>query len=386
MIRRRLRRILLLSRRALSTTTYTARVVHSDKSGRSISVAIDSPSSLPISGHLPRQPRHHLICHVTNLLRSSSPDPYISVSDFVSSLDSPLTTLEASLILKSVKYPSEGLRFFDFLSDLGNFKHDCCTYNRILHIVSRTGDVQLVCSLLDRMEKEGIKGNVATINILIGVLGINGVEKCVKLVKKWGVKINEYTYKCLVQAYIRARDVERGFRVYEEMRKKGFKLDIFAYNMLLHALVQADMADNARKVFDEMKMNNCKPDLYTYTILIRMSGRIEKGINPDVFTYSILIECFGKSNKVEMARELFDEMFRERIKPNIVTYNILMDCLEKKGEINEAFRVFERLKEQGLSPDLITYSIVEKLESKKIRVFRERKPGRETGWIVSLLS
>jgi pentatricopeptide repeat protein len=47
-----------------------------------------------------------------------------------------------------------------------------------------------------------------------------------------------YTYKCLVQAYLRSRNTEKGFAVYLEMKKKGHTLDIFAYNMLLDALVK----------------------------------------------------------------------------------------------------------------------------------------------------
>lgn len=50
--------------------------------------------------------------------------------------------------------------------------------------------------------------------------------------------MNAYTYKCLVQAYLRSRDSGKAFWVYAEMKKKGYKLDVFAYNMLLNALAK----------------------------------------------------------------------------------------------------------------------------------------------------
>lgn len=56
----------------------------------------------------------------------------------------------------------------------------------------------------------------------------------------WSLRFNGYTYKCLLQAYLRSHDVENAFKVYEEMRRKGYKLDIFGYNMLLDALAKAD--------------------------------------------------------------------------------------------------------------------------------------------------
>lgn len=66
------------------------------------------------------------------------------------------------------------------------------------------------------------------------------------LVKKWGLKMNCYTYKCLLQAYLRSRDAHEAFRVYGEMRAKGYKLDIFGYNMLLDALAKNE------KYFDRL--------------------------------------------------------------------------------------------------------------------------------------
>jgi pentatricopeptide repeat protein len=50
--------------------------------------------------------------------------------------------------------------------------------------------------------------------------------------------MNPYTYKCLLQAYLRSHDSNKAFAVYNEMRRRGYKLDIFAYNMLLDALAK----------------------------------------------------------------------------------------------------------------------------------------------------
>lgn len=95
--------------------------------------------------------------------------------------------------------------------------------------------------VVEEMEREGVKGNVSTVNILVGVLGGEGVERCMELGKKWGVRVNGYTLKCSVQAYLRSHEVGKAWEVYLEMKRKGFVLDIFGYNMLLDALSKADM-------------------------------------------------------------------------------------------------------------------------------------------------
>lgn len=89
------------------------------------------------------------------------------------------------------------------------------------------------------MDRRGIRGSISTVNILIGFFG-NGqdLEKCIGLVKKWDLRLNAFTYKCLLQAYLRSYDSDKAFGVYLDMQRRGYKLDIFAYNMLLDALAK----------------------------------------------------------------------------------------------------------------------------------------------------
>ena len=65
--------------------------------------------------------------------------------------------------------------------------------------------------------------------------------RCLELGRKWGVMVNRYTYKCVLQAYLRSYDVEKAFGAYVEMKRKGYGLDVFGFNMLLDALAKADM-------------------------------------------------------------------------------------------------------------------------------------------------
>lgn len=88
------------------------------------------------------------------------------------------------------------------------------------------------------MAREGVKGNISTVNILIGVLGAPGVDWCLELVNKWGLQLNSYTYRCILQAHLRSYETEKAFEVYRMMSRKGYKLDVIAYNMLLDALAK----------------------------------------------------------------------------------------------------------------------------------------------------
>eukprot|EP00252_Welwitschia_mirabilis_P015522 TRINITY_DN34163_c0_g1_i1.p1 TRINITY_DN34163_c0_g1~~TRINITY_DN34163_c0_g1_i1.p1 ORF type:complete len:130 (+),score=12.09 TRINITY_DN34163_c0_g1_i1:59-391(+) len=98
--------------------------------------------------------------------------------------------------------------------------------------------------LVDEMWRKKIEGNISTINILIGLFGtkenIAEVEKFCELGKAWKLQFNAYTYKSLLQAYLRSGCLDNAVRTYGTMRRRGYRLDIFAYNMLLDSLAKAD--------------------------------------------------------------------------------------------------------------------------------------------------
>lgn len=180
---RLLRRQLFLSARlSLSSvpvvrsfgTSYSGRIVREDSTGRAIAVEIDPPDLVrDTRGYA--LPRRDLVCRVSRILQSPSTaksDPFLALSDYLQTLTLTLTPSEVSEVLKALRNPEVAIEFFHFCSSLPGYRHDCFTYNRIFSIISKFGvDVGLVRRLLDEMAKEGVRGNISTINILISILG-----------------------------------------------------------------------------------------------------------------------------------------------------------------------------------------------------------------------
>ncbi|CAN6997880.1 unnamed protein product [Brassica rapa subsp. trilocularis] len=325
-------------------TKYVAKVTSSSPSGRSLSAEVSLPNPLPSDVRGYALPRRHLICRATNLLlrHGTSSDAFSDLSDYLSSLSLSLTPDEASEILKSLNCPRLAVDFFHFVPSVcPSSHHDPFLYNRIILILSKSNlpdRFDRVRSILDQMVKSHVRGNISTVNILIGFLGnTEDLEMCLGLVKKWELKMNSFTYKCLLQAYLRSRDSSKAFHVYCEIRRGGHKLDVFAYNMLLDALAKDDKIDQACQVFEEMKRKHCRGDEYSYTIMIRTMGRI------------------GKYNK---AVDLFNEMITEGLTLNVVGYNTLMQVLAKAKMVDKAIQVFSKMVETGCRPNEYTYSLV----------------------------
>lgn len=225
-------------------TKYTARVVTETDNGRTFAVEVEPPDILTdVRGY--SLPRRDLICKVSKILQSPrSSDPFLDLLDYLETLTVTLSPSEVSEILKSLQSPTLALRFFRFCSSsTPKFRHDCFTYNRILLILSKSTScdrIDAVRRIVYEMEASGVRGSISTINLLIGIFGSGreDLEMCMKLVKKWELRMNCYTYKCLLQAYLRSYDTRKATEVYGEIRRKGYQLDKFAYNMLLNALAK----------------------------------------------------------------------------------------------------------------------------------------------------
>lgn len=67
--------------------------------------------------------------------------------------------------------------------------------------------------------------------------------------------MNCYTYKCLLQAFLRSYESTKAFDTYLEMRRRGYKLDIFGYNMLLDALAKDEKVWNLNEWIEYMTLS-----------------------------------------------------------------------------------------------------------------------------------
>ncbi|KAK9068516.1 hypothetical protein SSX86_012630 [Deinandra increscens subsp. villosa] len=302
-------RLRLLLRRGYATR-YSGRVVTEMDNGRSLAVEVQVPNLQILDPRGYPLVRRELVCKAVNILSKSSL-PFIDLSDYLETLTLTLTVSEASEILKSLHSESIALQFFRFCqSSIPKFRHDCFTYNRMLLILSKSSSpdrFDSVRRIVDEMERSRVRGNISTVNILIGIFsGGEDLNRCLRLVERWELRMNRYTYKCLLQAHLRARDSNKGLEVYQEMRRKGYQPDIFAYNMLLDALAKDDKVDQANKVFEDMKKKHCEPDEYTYTILMRMSGKHGKPDDSIALFQEMESEAKGR-NRLEKLEAVAEE-------------------------------------------------------------------------------
>ncbi|KAM7493293.1 hypothetical protein LguiB_027902 [Lonicera macranthoides] len=89
------------------------------------------------------------------------------------------------------------------------------------------------------------------------------------------------------------------------------------------------------------------------------------GFEPDVVTYNILMNRYNKSETIDEALRLFNDMSRSGFIPNIVTRNTIIGGLCVVGRPLDACVLLDEMQTHRQQPDLFTYGLLECLCKEK---------------------
>lgn len=212
---------------------------------------------------------------------------------------------------------------------------------------------------------------------------------------------NVVTYNTLVDALMRAGDLEGGLAVLKTMTANKIKPDITTFTTLISnvGLPQTNSSasygsndpDVAFQLFEKLQSPpyNLSPNGKTYCALINVCSRVRRpdlalktlrlmrnegwgeggskvtgnskyvnqNINEAVRAWTATIDACGKSERVDTAITLFNSMVSSSvITPNEVTCSCLFDILLKKDKISGALDVIKYMKGANLQPTDYMYT------------------------------
>lgn len=180
------------------------------------------------------------------------------------------------------------------------------------------------------------------------------------------IRVNGFTYRCLIGGFCDAGDLIEASKIWNLMVDDGFDPDVGAVEKMMETLFKTNRYGEALKVFQMMRVN-------------RMD---DLGLS----TYRLVIEWMCKRGKIEEAHEVFEEMQKRRIeadnstlaslvygllvrgkvrlgyqivegieKPDIEVYHGLIKGLLKLKRAREATEVFREMIKKGCEPNMHTY-------------------------------
>ena len=224
--------------------------------------------------------------------------------------------------------------------------------------------LRLCKRLISEMEMEGISDKTSTRSSLFKLCARAKMKdeafRVLDEIKANGEESSVHVYNSLLCLYSETADFEnseehlaKSKEILAEMRSKGLPMSSWLYGFPMKLCVRARMTEEANKLFDEMK---------------------ENGIVPDVCSYSLMMELYAETTckqngaeRLQLAREMLDEMEKTGIPANGVVYNAIIKICNRAKMVEKAVEVLEEMKAKGVPPSFHTYHMLLLLYANLIR-------------------
>lgn len=226
----------------------------------------------------------------------------------------------------SVRMTVEG--FWRFKRVVPGFGTSC--FNALLRVLCQEKSMGDARNVYHALKKE-FRPNLMTFNILLsGWKSCEEAEGFFEEMKELGVEPDLVSYNCLIDAYCKDRELEKVYKVVNEIVDKGMSPDVITYTSLIGGLGLVGQPDKARDVLRDMREVGCYPDAAAYNAAIRNF-------------------CIGK--RLHDAYELMEEMTERGLAPNAVTYNLFFRVFYWSNDLKNAWGLYMRMKDAGCLPN-----------------------------------
>lgn len=132
---------------------------------------------------------------------------------------------------------------------------------------------------------------------------------------------------------------------------------------MIRAFVDNRQFDRSLQLYAQMRELDINPDNFTFPFVLKACGylrdiefgvkvhkdAVDSGYWSDVFVGNSLIAMYGKCGRVNVCRQLFDEM-PER---NVVTWSSLTGAYAHNGCYEEGLLLFQRMMDEGIRPNRV---------------------------------
>lgn len=202
---------------------------------------------------------------------------------------------------------------------------DLVSYNTIIKAFCEMGSLDSAVSVLDEMEKKGLKPDIISFNTLLdGFYGkgqFDDGERMWGLMEKKNVVPDIRSYNAKLLGLVSDKKTKEAVDLIGEMRANGIVPDVFSFNLVIESFVKGEDLEGAKHWYNEMKKSECAPNKTTF-------GK--------------LIPFLRKQGDLDLAFELSMEGFKRRFLLDVALLQRVVDELVKASKIEEAKKLVER--------------------------------------------
>ncbi|KAL6983362.1 hypothetical protein U1Q18_016748 [Sarracenia purpurea var. burkii] len=227
-------------------------------------------------------------------------------------------------------------KFFKFTETNQNFKHSSITFNKMVDVIGKSRNIELLWEVLHEMGRRGL--------------------------------VTGKTYRIAVKTLGSARELKKCTEFFHVMNGYGCCYSLERLNDVVETLCKSKLVVEANYVVAKLR-DWIKPDVVTYKYLIfgfcdvgdlieaskTWNLMVDEGFEPDIDAVEKMMESLFKTNQFDEAMKLFQMMRVKRIDDlGLSTYHIVINWMCKKGKLGQARMVFDEMRKRGIQADNVT--------------------------------
>ncbi|OMO56828.1 hypothetical protein CCACVL1_26241 [Corchorus capsularis] len=260
---------------------------------------------------------------------------------------------------------SEAVEVFRGMIDNGAIPNSR-TYTILLEHLVRLGK-------LDAAMEPGFTHDIYSVQRMMTLLARHGnvelVDKLINKVRREEMRLPFSTLKLLIEFYGNSKNADAALKVFREDRTLCGPISKFnlmlLHSSLLRTLTKCRRDTDILDVLDEMILNGVCPDIQTFSGLIYHFARQgdiktvqllcsmvkQNGMELETYMYKLLIEAYCKSQRAPLALRVFEDMRNSNLMPDAATKDLLVKSLWEEGRRKEAVAVEESFEDtNGVLP------------------------------------
>lgn len=264
---------------------------------------------------------------------------------------------------------SNALRFFEWMRSNGKLERNVTAYRLALRVLGRTGDWDAAETLVRRANDDsGCELNFQVFNTIIYACSKKGF---VELGAKWfrmmlehGVRPNVATFGMLMGLYRKSWNVREAEFTFSQMRKCGIVCQS-AYSAMITIYTRLSLYDKAEEIIGLMREDKVILNLENWLVMLNVysqRGKLEEaeqvlvsmqeaGFSPNIVAYNTLITGYGKSSNMNAAERVFMRVRQVGLEPDEATYRSMIEGWGRADNCREAERYYKELKRLGFKPN-----------------------------------
>ena len=251
------------------------------------------------------------------------------------------------------------------------------SFNTLINAYTEKGDYDKAFQAFDEMIAKNYIPDTTAINTIMKLhLKLKQPHKAIKahsLLKKYGVKEDQYSFNTLINAYTENGEDNKAFQTFDVMIAKNYIPNTATIGTIMKLHLKLKQPHQAIKAHALHKKYGVKENEYSFATLIKAyteAGLYDKAIEvfnqmqnrPDVrineVTISSVMHLYNKMKKPDKTVDTFELYQQYNIEPDIIAYNCLINAYKRQNNIKAACDTIRMLHSKGIKCTPYTFQPV----------------------------